>query len=154
MSASQLQELAYLFPLIAAVIGFCSAIVGGVVVAFANHVMTLKRERERKTTDVRIEYLIESWAKIERASYVSDSASKDQRNKFYDDLEQAVAKIILLGDVKEVDAAKKFARDLAAGSNASANELLNSLRDSLREKLKLERASALDLFFRMQREKL
>lgn len=130
-----------------------SAIVGGLVVAFANHWMTQKREMEKKTTDVRVEYLIDCWMKIERAASMNSHSSKDYKNKCYDDLETAIAKITLLGDPGEVEAAKKFARDLAANSNASVNELLNSLRNSLRVKLGIAPAGALDLFFRMRRDK-
>jgi hypothetical protein len=110
-----------------------------------------RREAEKKTADIRIEYLIDCWTKIERAANLGEKPSKDKLEKSYDELEQAVAKVILLGDPSEVDAAKLFARDLAAGSNASVDKLLNALRDSLREKLELPKAGALDLFFRMRR---
>lgn len=135
--------------LLSGIVGVCSALLA----VFATHWTAKRRELEKKTTDIRIEYLIDCWIKIERAANVPKSVGRDQKNKFYDDLEQALAKIILLGDPSEVEAAKKFARDMAAGSNASVNDLLNSLRRSLREKLKLEQVGALDLFFRMQREK-
>lgn len=130
-----------------------SAVVGGLIVAFANHVMTRQREQEKKASDVRIEYLIDCWMKIERAACLGPDLGTDMKNNRLDELELAIAKVILLGDVAEVGAAKKFARDLAAGSNASVRDLLDSLRDSLREKLGLQPAGALDLFFRMQREK-
>ncbi len=136
-----------------ALLSLASAIIGGLVVAFANHWMSRRRELEKKATDVRVEYLIDCWMKVERASLIGSDVENSEKQKRLDDLEQAVAKIILLGDVREVEAAKKFARELSEGSNASVNGLLNSLRDSLRERLGLEQAGALDLFFRMHRQK-
>jgi hypothetical protein len=130
-----------------------SAIVGGLIVAVANHLMARRRELEKKTTDIRIDYLIDCWMKIERAAFVGPEVETAERSARYDALEESVAKIILLGNAAEVTAAKKFARELAHGSNASVMELLNSLRDSLRKRLELDPAGPLDLFFRMQRDK-
>lgn len=129
-----------------------SSVFGGLVVAIVNHIMTRRRERDRKLADIRIEHLIKCWKQIERAAFVGDDATVSERNKRYDELEDAIASIMLLGGKREVEAASHFAVALADSSNNSANGLLNSLRDSLRAELKLEPVASLSLFFRMRRD--
>ncbi len=75
-------------------------------------------------------------------------------NRRYDELEDAIASIMLLGAKKEVETARKFAVALAEGTDRSATELLQPLRDSLRAELELEPVEGLGhLFFRMHRDK-
>ena len=138
----------------AVILSLTSSVIGGLVVALASHWMTKRRDLEKKLVDIRVEQLVSSWTKIERASVVNhgDIAAEEKKRR-YDDLEIAVASIMLLGDAREIEAAKSFAFEMAKGSGASVYELLNALRDSLRRQFKLEPVSGMDVFFRMRREK-
>ena len=130
-----------------------SAVTGGLIVAFANHQMTRRRELEKKSSELNIEFLIDCWTKIDRAARIGDDVPIEEINERYSNLEMAIARIMLIGNKKEIEAAKLFAVNLASGQNRNADDLLNSLRDSLRQRLGLERTEALGLFFRMQRRR-
>jgi hypothetical protein len=131
-----------------------SSVTGGLVVAPVNHFMTKRREHEKKLAEMRIEHLIKCWKQIERASNSEKVADRAELNRRYDELEDAIASIVLLGAKKEVETARKFAVALAEGTDKSATELLQSLRDSLRAELELEPVEGLGhFFFRMHRDK-
>ena len=116
--------------------------------------MTKRREHEKKLAEVRIEHLIKCWKQIERASNTENMTDRAELSRRYDDLEDAIASIVLLGAKKEVEAAPSFAAALAEGSDNSATELLQSLRDSPRAELELEPVEGLGhSFFRMHRDK-
>ncbi len=122
--------------------------------ALVNHFMTRRRERDKKLAEVRIEHLIKCWKQIERASNTENVTDRAEFNRRYEELEDAIASIMLLGAKKEVETARKFAVALAEGTDKSATELLQSLRDSLRAELELEPVEGLGhLFFRMHRDK-
>ncbi len=127
-----------------------SAIVGGLIVAIANHWMARTRELEKKIADIRIEYLIDCCLQIERATNLGSKASLEAIEESYEALERAFSKIMLLGDPVEVDAIKQFGRDYCANRNATPVDVLNSLRDNLRRKLGLGPAGKWDMFFRMR----
>ena len=136
-----------------AVLSLLSSIAGGLIVALVNHVMTRRREHEKKLADLRIQHLIDSWRKIEKASVVDRSpSSKEKRNSLYDGLEDAVASIMLLGTEKEVGLALKFSKELAEKRTSSADELLNALRASLRAELGLKGVADMNVFLRMSRD--
>jgi hypothetical protein len=135
------------------VLSLLSSIAGGLIVAFVNHLMTKRREHDKKLADLRIQHLIDSWRKIEKASVVDRSpSSMDKRNSLYDGLEDAVASIMLLGTEKEVELARKFSRELAEKRTSSADELLNALRSSLRAELGLKSVADMNVFLRMSRD--
>jgi hypothetical protein len=138
----------------AIILSLASSVIGGLVVALANHWMTKRRELDKKLVDIRVEHLVSCWTKIERASVVNhDVIASDEKKQRYDDLEAAVARIMLLGDSREIEAARSLAVELSKGAGASTNELLNALRDSLRRQFRLEPVAGMDVFFRMRREK-
>jgi hypothetical protein len=135
------------------VLSLLSSIAGGLIVAFVNHLMTKRREHDKKLADLRIQHLIDSWRKIEKASVVDRSpSSRDKRNSLYDGLEDAIASIMLLGTEKEVELARKFSRELAEKRTSSADELLNALRASLRAELGLKSVADMNVFLRMSRD--
>jgi hypothetical protein len=135
------------------IISLLSSIIGGVIVAFANHAMTRRKEHEKKLADLRIQHLIDSWRKIEKASVVDSSpSSQDRKNALYDGLEDATASIMLLGTENEVELARKFSKELAAKRTSSADELLNALRASLRAELGLKSVADMNIFLRMSRD--
>lgn len=133
-------------PIIAALSGILGTILGALIV----HITSLWREREKKNAEVRIEYLIDSWMKIEKASNTSFLDEKE-RKEVYENLESSIARIMILGNKIEIEAASKFANELANGNNKSVNELLDTLMNSLRSRLDLEEVGRLQLFFRMRR---
>ncbi len=94
--------------------------------------------------------MIESWRKIEKAANVGETKNED-RNKRYDELEDAVASINLLGNAKEVAEANRFAVSLTNGEGGEVTTLLNTLRDGLRAELGLEPVAEMRLFMRMKR---
>jgi uncharacterized protein YigA (DUF484 family) len=131
-----------------------SSVIGGLAVALVNHLMTRRRERDKKLAEARIEQLIRSWKQIERASNTEKVTDRAELDRRYDELEQAIASIVLLGAKREVGAARKLAVALTEGADRSANELLQLLRDSLRAELELEPVEGLGhLYIRMHRDK-
>lgn len=135
------------------ILSLISSIVGGLIVAFVNHAMTKRREHQKKLNDLRIQHLIDSWRKIEKASVVDRSPSAKAKNdSLYDGLEDAIASIMLLGTEKEVELARKFSKELAANRISSADELLNALRASLRSELGLKSVADMNVFLRMRRD--
>lgn len=130
----------------AVIISLISSLLGGLVVAAANYFFTRKRESIRQKNEVRVSYLIESWKKIERASNI-DGASPEQKYKLYDELEDALASIGLLGTGEAADLGHK----MSEGPGADSTKLLHALRNSLRKELGLEPLNEKQLFIRMKR---
>lgn len=128
------------------IVPLASSLIGGAVVAVINNWLTRRREQDKKLSDLRVEHLLKSWRQIERAASMQNVDSDSERTKRYFELEEAVANILLLGDVEEVNAAKRFAGD----PNEQVNPLLNALRHSLRRELKLEPVESLSAFFRVR----
>jgi hypothetical protein len=112
--------------------------VGGWLVV---HRTAAKRDQMNKRRDLRIQYLIDAYRKLERISN-RDEASPEWAGN----IESAIADIQLFGSVRQVAMAKQFASDMAAERQASADELLADLRKDLRRELMLEDVSS-DLKF-------
>lgn len=133
------------------IVPIASSIVGGIIVALANHLLTKHRDVIKQKSDLRISYLIESWKNIERASKTTDR-SRDQILDLYDGLEDALASITLLGTRNEVQLAERLAQEMAKGPGADSTGLINGLRKSLRKELGLEQVNDMTLFVRMARK--
>ena len=124
------------------------------MVALVNHVMTKRREHEKKLAEVRIERLIKCWKQIERASNTENVTDRAELIVATTTSKTPSPASCYSGAKKEVEAARRFAVALSEGSDKSATELLQSLRDSLRAELELEPVQGLGhLFFRMHRDK-
>ena len=96
------------------------------------HRFNVARDRANKKRDLQIQYLIDAYRCLERAS---------NRPKNYDnnaELESAIADIQLFGTANQVKLAERFSFDIAQKSNAPADELLINLRAELRKELGLE----------------
>ncbi len=98
---------------------------------FVAHYLSSNRERTRKRHDLRVQYLIEAWRRLENASNRKDSS-------WYGDLEKAIADIQLFGSRRQVESAQRFAEEFARFRGASLDELLEDLRRDLRKELRLE----------------
>jgi hypothetical protein len=94
-----------------------------------------RRELDNKRRDLRVQFLVEAWRNIERAS--NRTGRKEMRG-----LEQALADVQLLGTPSQADQAARVARSLArkATNSAAIDELLESLRVDLRDEMRLGRA--------------
>ena len=133
-------------------LSLASSIVGGVIVAATSHLLTRHREKERKLADIRVQYLIEAWKNIEKATNVGDASGRD-KNTLYDGLEGAFASVILLGDREEIKAAGELVQQIKAGAGApSGDQLLSALRRSLRRELGIEDDIQGHVFLRMHRD--
>ena len=131
-----------------------SSVVGGLVVALVNHIMTMRREHEKKLAELRIEHLIECWRKLERGALVGDQASQESKNDAYDGIEDAIARITLLGTEREVEIAANVTAELSKNHLEAIVALLNELRSNLRRELGLKSLPMMeDVFFRVRRDK-
>jgi hypothetical protein len=131
-----------------------SSVVGGLVVALVNHIMTKRREHEKKLAELRIEHLIECWRKLERGALVGDQASQESKNDAYDGIEDAIARITLLGTEREVEIAANVTAELSKNHPEAIVALLNELRSNLRRELGLKSLPMMeDVFFRVRRDK-
>ena len=111
----------------------------------AVHRMAAKRDQLNKRRDLRIQYLIDAYRKLESVSN-RDESSPEWAEK----LESAIADIQLFGSAGQVAMAKKFASDMAAERGASADDLLNDLRKDLRQELNLENVPGAVKFLRIE----
>ncbi|MDE2364892.1 MAG: hypothetical protein KGM42_19615 [Hyphomicrobiales bacterium] len=135
-------------------LSLAASVVGGVVVALFSHWMSRQRESEKRLAELRIAHLIECWRKIERAALLGKEIDDQARSDAYDGIDDAVARIKLLGTAQEVELADKFALKLSAGQSDAIVPLLNELRRSLRRELSLEALPEMEnIFFRVHRVK-
>lgn len=136
------------------IVPLASSLLGGLIVAVVNHLMTKRREHAKKLAELRIEHLIECWRKLERGALVGEYFSQESRNVAYDGVEDAVARIILLGTEREVEIARRTTAKLSNNNPDAIVELLNELRSNLRRELSLERLPKMEnVFFRVHRDK-
>ena len=107
------------------------------------HRLNVSRDRANKKRDLQIQYLIEAYRRLERAS---------NRPKNYDnnaELESAIADIQLFGTAAQVKLAEKFSFDITQKSHAPTDELLINLRAVLRKELGLEEVNPQIVYLRL-----
>ena len=100
---------------------------------FAAHQFNSYRDRANKRRDLRVQYLLEAYRRLESAANRPE-AGKEEQDKF----ESALADIQLLGTRPQIEELMKF----LAGWNSSGtsiNPLLELLLTHLRRELSLER---------------
>ena len=107
------------------------------------HYFTSRREVKNKQREIKIEYFIDAYQKLENCI---------QRNPkdVGKDLEGVVANIQLFGSEKQIDLAKKIANDISKNGSADLESLLKSLRKDLRKELQLSDNNSNVQFLRMQ----
>ncbi|WP_454301246.1 hypothetical protein [Salana multivorans] len=105
------------------------AVVGGLVV----HRLTLRRESLAARRTQRVAFLLDAYRKLIDASE-RDFLGADRR----DNLESALADIMLLGGKGEIDATERFQQRFAEDGAASLMPVIVSLRASLRKELGLD----------------
>ena len=124
MTANPLVRWDLLIPLL---ISTFLAIVGWFIV----HLLNSKRDRINKKRDLKVQYLLEAYRKLETASNRKD-------NSRLRDLESAVADIQLFGNARQIQLAQNFARDFCTTKSAELSDLLGELRQDIRKELSLE----------------
>jgi len=120
------------------------AIVGWLAV----HRLSAARDRANKRRELRVQYLIDAYRKLENAGNRKTS-TRDHVDVF----ESAVADIQLFGSPEQVKLARKFALDFAAQGAAALDPLLNSLRADLRQELQLPSLEETITYLRITNEK-
>ena len=105
------------------------ALSGWVIVHYFNS----KRDLLNKRRELRVQYLIEAYRRLEAVSHANNL--KERRL----DVESAIADIQLFGTPQQIQLAVKFAKELSEKEIASLDELLTDLRKDLRAELELEK---------------
>lgn len=103
-------------------------VIGWIVV----YIFAIRQNTQIKKKEVTIEYLIQAWGKLEKASNRKD-------NRYNTEIETAIADIQLFGTNRQFELAQQFAEEIARNKESSALDLLVLLREDLRKELKLER---------------
>ncbi|WP_141715346.1 hypothetical protein [Burkholderia ubonensis] len=130
------EMLKFLVPTIVAVAGW-----------FAAHQFNVHRDRQNKRRDLRIQFLLDAYRRLESAAN-RDGMTEEQKLEF----ESAVADIQLLGTREQVAATVTYLRQHASGAGAQIDSVLQLLRKDLREELGLAGEVEYARIFRFIRE--
>jgi len=103
-----------------------------VAIALGGWLVTQAQARHATRRNMRINYLLDAYRRLDRASNRPLTASTAQ------DIEAAVSDMMLLGTSTQAKLADQFARTFSADGAAEAMPLLMDLRDSLRREAGLE----------------
>lgn len=115
-------------------------VIGWIVV----YIFAIRQNTQIKKKEVTIEYLIQAWGKLEKASNRKD-------NRYNTEIETAIADIQLFGTERQIELAQQFAEEIARNKESSTLELLVLLREDLRKELKLERVPRKFKFLRFSK---
>lgn len=117
------------FPLIGPALAAFVAVVGWGVA----HRLSITKDRNAKQRDMRIQFLLEAYRRLESAANRPE-AGKEEQDKF----ESALADIQLLGTKPQIEELMRFLAELHS-TGTSINPLLELLRAHLRDELNLEK---------------
>jgi hypothetical protein len=132
--------------LVNAVVGVLAALIGAAVIVVGwrvEHRRETERDRTAKRHDLRVQFLIDAYRRLE---YVSN---REPSPECAAEMERAIADIQLFGSPPHVAMAQSFATEFASKRTASLDSLLAQLRQSLRHELRLEPVPDRVLFLRM-----
>jgi 2-oxoglutarate dehydrogenase complex dehydrogenase (E1) component-like enzyme len=93
---------------------------------------TLRRDRAQKKRDLKVQYLIEAYRRLENAAH-RNPLSRENKNE----MESAMADIQLFGSQEQVELVVRYAQEFANQGSAGLDDLLKSLRRDLRKELDL-----------------
>jgi hypothetical protein len=99
---------------------------------YAAHRLSATRDRANKRRELRVQYLIEAYRRLENAS------NRPSLKGVVSEFEKAIADIQLFGTPRQVALAQEFALGFALAGTHSLDPLMNDLRNSLRAELDLE----------------
>jgi hypothetical protein len=111
------------------------------------YVSTIRRDRLTKQRDLRTQYLLDAYRRLEGAGNRRNPSADEEKA-----LESAVADIQLLGSAEQVQLARIFALEFAKNGQASLDPLLESLRLDLRSELALATIDERITFLRIVRD--
>jgi hypothetical protein len=94
-----------------------------------SHQFSSWRDRENRRREHRLNYLIDAFRSISKASH------HPALHEIAQDIERAVSDIQFLGSQRQIKAAQEFANSLAGSKKADLDPLLTSLRDELRREV-------------------
>jgi len=106
------------------------------------HRKSAERDLANKRRELRVEYLIGAYRRLENAS------NRQGTKESFLEVEKAIADIQLFGTSAQVELARTFASDFVENRSASLDSLLSELRKDLRRELDLEETSSNTIFFR------
>ena len=109
------------------------AILASAIIAVSSWFVTQHQARQAVRRNMRIDYLLDAYRRMERAS------NRPMTNSSARAIEEAVADVQLLGSPDQVHLANAFATPFAAKGEAVIAPLLEDLRTSLRDELLLEK---------------
>ena len=113
----------------------------------AGHTLNARRDLRNKKREIRVQYLLEAYRRLEAGTCRGSIHGTDFAAPF----ESAIADIQLLGTIEQARMAKELATAIAQRrDDASAGTLLMSLRDALREELNLDLINEKPVHFRLK----
>lgn len=126
-----MQTLMPYFPIIGpALAAFVAILSWGVL-----HYLSVRKDQKAKQRDMRIQFLLEAYRRLEAAANRPESGKEEQ-----DRFESALADIQLLGTKTQIEELMRFLEQWKSSEkNSSINPLLELLRTHLREELDLEK---------------
>ena len=99
------------------------------------HRFNLKRDTLAKRRDLRIQYLLNAYRRLEDTANRPLDSLPDAKRAF----ESAVADIQLLGTREQIEALLKYMNQFTKEGGGNIDPVLKLLRDDLREELSLEK---------------
>lgn len=117
--------------IITAIISAAVIIVGWAVV----HRLTVRRDTLAKRRDLRVQYLLDAYRRLEDAANRPLDSLPEAKRAF----ESAVADIQLLGTSEQIDALLKYLNQFTKEGGGNVDPVLKLLRDDLRKELSLEK---------------
>jgi hypothetical protein len=107
-------------------------IASGLLGLFLGHWLSQRRDLKNKKREIRTQYLIEAYRKLERGAV--PNAKKFDKGDF----ESAIADIQLFGNIEQVKIAFEFATQASRGDGSKLQILLEDIRKDLRKELSIE----------------
>lgn len=107
------------------------------------HRMSAARDRANKKRDLRVQYLIDAYRRLEAACV------RDDVMPYKEDIEKSIADVQLFGTDRQINLVKQIIKGVEEASYSDPRPLLANLRDDLRNELNLEREESMILHFRV-----
>ena len=117
-------EWKYVIPIVTAIAG----LIGG-------HFFTNRRESLKRKKEMRIEYLVNAYRKLEKG------ASPTSADYSAGEFESAISDIQLFGSGEQVILAHRFCEAASKGDGSLLQELLENIRKELREELEVKNSN-------------
>lgn len=120
------------------------ALIAGLSGAVFTYFFGIRTLVKQKNIDIKTEFLIDAWLKLEDASNRDDSSKNNL-------VEEAIAKIQLFDNSKQIELSREFVEGIRDKTGASLLPLLMELRQDLRLELKLSKVTNEHLSCRLKK---